>query len=157
MQSKPVSPQPYIENAAGASAARPAGKKGEPTNLSEENVGFQPSSDLQALVTDLRALPEVRAEVVADAVRRFTWLVDVFYDQRVKLICSAEVEPELLVVDDRVTNVKAGKAVSIDSDASQMVSAEFARTASRLREMQSREYFARKHASADNPAVMKIN
>lgn len=70
MQSKPVSPQPYIENAAGASAARPAGKKGEPTNLSEENVGFQPSSDLQALVTDLRALPEVRAEVVADAVRR---------------------------------------------------------------------------------------
>jgi len=31
---------------------------------------------------------------------------------------------------------------------------EFGRTASRLREMQSRDYFSRKHASAENPQVM---
>ena len=35
-------------------------------------------------------------------------------------------------------------------DATLMVSAEFARTVSRLREMQSKEYFSRKHASAPN-------
>jgi cell division protein ZapE len=102
-------------------------------------------------------IPQLHAKNRADVVRRFTWLVDVFYDQRVKLICSAEVEPELLVVDDRVTNTKAGKGDAKEGDSSQMVSAEFARTASRLREMQSREYFSRKHASADNPAVMKIS
>ena len=36
-----------------------------------------------------------------------------------------------------------------------MVRTEFLRTASRLREMQSRDYFARKHASAENPQVMQ--
>jgi cell division protein ZapE len=35
-----------------------------------------------------------------------------------------------------------------------MVHKEFGRTASRLREMQSRDYFGRKHASAANPSVM---
>jgi cell division protein ZapE len=35
-----------------------------------------------------------------------------------------------------------------------MLRAEFARTASRLLEMQSRDYFGRKHASAENPYVM---
>ncbi len=102
-------------------------------------------------------IPQLHAKNRADVVRRFTWLIDVFYDQRVKLICSAEVEPELLVVDDRIANTKAAKGDAEKGDASQMVSAEFARTASRLREMQSREYFSRKHASADNPAVMKIS
>lgn len=78
-----------------------------------------------------------------DVVRRFTWLVDVFYDQRVKLVASAETEPEELVIDDP-------QAVG----AAKMVRAEFARTASRLREMQSRDYFSRKHASAENPRVL---
>jgi cell division protein ZapE len=78
-----------------------------------------------------------------DVVRRFTWLVDVFYDQRVKLALSAEVPAEELVAPAPA----AGGAEA-------MVHKEFTRTASRLREMQSREYFGRKHASAANPSVM---
>jgi cell division protein ZapE len=78
-----------------------------------------------------------------DVVRRFTWLVDVFYDQRVKLVLSAEAQPEELVAD-------APGAVG----AERMARQEFTRTASRLREMQSRDYFGRKHASADNPRMM---
>jgi cell division protein ZapE len=101
-------------------------------------------------------IPQLHAKQRADVVRRFTWMVDVFYDQRVKLICSAEKEPEWLVIDDRVEGSVAGSIGGRSGgDASVMVSAEFARTASRLREMQSREYFARKHASADNPAVLE--
>ena len=95
-------------------------------------------------------------------VRRFTWLVDVFYDQRVKLICSAEATPEWLVVDDRpggagVANAAGALGGRAQGDASLMVSAEFARTVSRLREMQSKDYFSRKHASAQNPQVLQTN
>jgi cell division protein ZapE len=79
-----------------------------------------------------------------DVVRRFTWLVDVFYDQRVKLVLSADAQPEDLVA--------AGEQAT---GPERMVVKEFARTASRLREMQSREYFSRKHASADNPRVLE--
>jgi cell division protein ZapE len=57
----------------------------------------------------------------ADAARRFTWLVDVFYDDKVNLIVSAEAEPEALFT--------AGEQ-----------SAEFQRTVSRLHEMQSVQY-----------------
>jgi len=78
-----------------------------------------------------------------DVVRRFTWLVDVFYDQRVKLALSAEMPAEDLVAP-------APQAAGAEA----MVHKEFGRTASRLREMQSRDYFSRKHASAANPAVM---
>jgi cell division protein ZapE len=78
-----------------------------------------------------------------DVIRRFTWLVDVFYDQRVKLVLSAETVPEDLIVAD--PNAAA---------AERTVHREFLRTASRLREMQSRDYFARKHASAENPQVL---
>lgn len=81
-----------------------------------------------------------------DVVRRFTWLVDVFYDQRVKLVLSAEAEPEDLV------------AVSPDAAPQErLVQREFTRTASRLREMQSKDYFSRKHASAANPRVMNAS
>ena len=57
----------------------------------------------------------------ADAARRFTWLVDVFYDDRVKLVVSAEASPDDLFTEGTH-------------------SAEFARTASRLTEMQSSDY-----------------
>jgi cell division protein ZapE len=80
----------------------------------------------------------------SDVVRRFTWLVDVFYDQRVKLVMSAEAQPEDLVAQ-----------APVDDAPARMVQREFARTASRLREMQSKDYFSRKHASAENPRVME--
>jgi cell division protein ZapE len=66
----------------------------------------------------------------ADEARRFTLLVDVLYDQRVKLIVSAEALPEALL--DRSTG--AG-----DSQLQAMVF-QFDRTASRLSEMQTLEY-----------------
>jgi len=79
----------------------------------------------------------------SDVVRRFTWLVDVFYDQRVKLVLSAEAPPEALLHD-----------ADLDDAPARMVQREFTRTVSRLQEMQSRDYLARKHASAANPGVL---
>jgi cell division protein ZapE len=61
----------------------------------------------------------------ADAARRFTWLVDVFYDDRVKLIIGAEAPPDELFTE-------GGEAKT--------ALAEFQRTASRLTEMQTAEY-----------------
>jgi cell division protein ZapE len=79
-----------------------------------------------------------------DVIRRLTWLVDVFYDRKVRLVISAEVQPEDIVAP-----------AAEQTGPGRMVRTEFLRTASRLREMQSRDYFARKHASADNPQVMQ--
>ncbi len=79
-----------------------------------------------------------------DVIRRFTWLVDVFYDQRVRLVMSAQAQPEDLIAP-----------AQDQTGPGRMVRGEFARTASRLREMQSRDYFARKHASAENPDVLQ--
>jgi cell division protein ZapE len=63
--------------------------------------------------------------------RRFTWLVDVFYDHKVKLIMSAEVEPGQLYTKGSLSN-------------------EFHRTVSRIIEMQSREYMlAERRGEAD--------
>jgi len=69
---------------------------------------------------------------LAEEARRFTLLVDVFYDNRVKLIVSAETSPEQLLKIEEDPG---------DSRLRAMVF-EFDRTASRLVEMQSREYLA---------------
>jgi cell division protein ZapE len=91
------------------------------------------------LISGVKRMPATQSDVV----RRFTWLVDVFYDQRVKLVLTADEQPEDLVA-----------GAPPDDPAAKMVHREFARTASRLREMQSRDYFSRKHASAENPQVL---
>jgi len=72
----------------------------------------------------------------ADAARRFTLLVDVLYDQRVKLIVSAQALPEALL--DR-------GAGSGDAQLQAMVF-QFDRTASRLAEMQTLEYLSQPRA-----------
>ena len=68
----------------------------------------------------LSGVPKMNVEMASEA-RRFTWLIDVLYDHRVKLIMSAEVEPDLLYTEGKMAN-------------------EFQRTVSRILEMQSREY-----------------
>jgi cell division protein ZapE len=65
----------------------------------------------------------------ADSARRFTWLVDVFYDDRVKLVVGAEAQPDELFAGGE----DAGGDI-------RTATAEFARTASRLTEMQSADY-----------------
>jgi cell division protein ZapE len=64
----------------------------------------------------------------ADAARRFTWLVDILYDHRVKLVLSAAAAAESLYPEG--PNAQ-----------------EFPRTASRLAEMRTRDYMALAHAS----------
>ncbi|MES2533483.1 MAG: cell division protein ZapE, partial [Pseudomonadota bacterium] len=71
------------------------------------------------LLSDVPAMSVSRASEA----RRFTWLVDVFYDRRVKLIMSAEVQPESLYTEGPLAH-------------------EFPRTVSRLNEMQSAEFLA---------------
>ena len=73
----------------------------------------------------LAHMPRMTAEHASEA-RRFTWLIDVLYDQRVNLIISAAVPMDELY--------RSGPN-----------SQEFPRTVSRLKEMQSREYLARAH------------
>jgi cell division protein ZapE len=64
----------------------------------------------------------------ADRRRRFTWLVDEFYDRRVKLILSAQ---------DRLPELLRGAGAGTETD----------RTVSRLTEMQSRQYLSEPHLS----------
>ncbi len=68
----------------------------------------------------------------ADEARRFTLMVDVFYDNRVNLILSAEAPPDGLLAID-------GEPLDARLRAMQF---EFDRTASRLIEMQSAAYLA---------------
>src|SRR5215468_11376170 len=69
---------------------------------------------------------------LAEEARRFTLMVDVFYDNRVKLIVSAESAPErLLAIEEDPGDARLRAMVF-----------EFDRTSSRLVEMQSRAYLA---------------
>jgi cell division protein ZapE len=70
----------------------------------------------------LSDVPQMPPRLASEA-RRFTWLVDVMYDRRVKLIMSAEVPPEDLYAEGPLAH-------------------EFPRTVSRLNEMQSAEFLA---------------
>ena len=76
----------------------------------------------------LSGIPAMTAAQASEA-RRFTWLVDVFYDHKVKLISTADTVPESLYTSGAQAN-------------------EFFRTASRLIEMQSRDYLALPHLSS---------
>ncbi len=76
----------------------------------------------------LSGIPMMSAAMSSEA-RRFTWLIDVFYDQKVKLLMSAEVEPEELYTAGTLSN-------------------EFHRTVSRIVEMQSREYMDKEQRKA---------
>src|SRR4030095_10290224 len=68
----------------------------------------------------LSGVPRMSAKQ-SDAARRFTWLIDVLYDEHIKLVLSAEAPPEELFTEGEN-------------------SADFQRTVSRLHEMQSAEY-----------------
>lgn len=68
----------------------------------------------------LSDVPQMPPRMASEA-RRFTWLIDVLYDHRVKLIMSADVPAEALYPEGSMAN-------------------EFTRTVSRITEMQSREY-----------------
>ncbi|CAN5462373.1 cell division protein ZapE [soil metagenome] len=68
----------------------------------------------------LSGVPRMTTEMSSEA-RRFTWLLDVLYDHKVKLIMSAEVDADSLYTEGMLAN-------------------EFRRTVSRIVEMQSNEY-----------------
>jgi cell division protein ZapE len=86
----------------------------------------------QFAVLLLSDVPRMTAEM-GDRARRFTWLVDILYDHRVKLIVSAAAPPAGLYVEGPHSR-------------------EFPRTVSRLIEMQSRDYMALPHVAAAEPA-----
>ncbi len=77
----------------------------------------------------LSGVPQMSPRLASEA-RRFTWLIDVLYDRRVKLIVSAAVEPEALYTEGPLAH-------------------EFPRTVSRLREMRSAEYLAAAKRTVD--------
>ncbi len=77
----------------------------------------------------LSNVPEMQVRQASEA-RRFTWLIDVLYDRRVKLVMSAAVPPEQLYTEGPMSH-------------------EFPRTVSRLSEMQSAEFLALEHRTVD--------
>lgn len=72
---------------------------------------------------------------MADQLRRFVWLIDEFYDRRVKLMVSADAAPDELFVDG-----DADDAFQVRLNASLKE-----RLVSRLTEMQTREYLSEPH------------
>jgi len=77
----------------------------------------------------LSDVPKMPMRMSSEA-RRFTWLVDVLYDRKVKLILSAEVAPEQLYTEGPLAH-------------------EFVRTVSRLHEMQTRAFMAQQRRMVD--------
>ena len=77
----------------------------------------------------LSNVPAMSPRMASEA-RRFTWLVDVLYDRRVKFIVSAAVPPEQLYTEGPLAH-------------------EFPRTVSRLAEMRSSEFLALSHRMVD--------
>ena len=77
----------------------------------------------------LSDVPHMPVRLASEA-RRFTWLVDVLYDRRVKLVISAAVPPEELYTEGPMSH-------------------EFPRTVSRLNEMQSKEYLSEERRLVD--------
>jgi cell division protein ZapE len=77
----------------------------------------------------LSDVPQMTA-AMSDRARRFTWLVDILYDHRVKLLLAAAVAPDALYREGPNSQ-------------------EFPRTVSRLIEMQTRDYMALPHVSGD--------
>jgi cell division protein ZapE len=81
----------------------------------------------------LSGVPRMNA-AMGDRARRFTWLVDILYDHRVKLLLSAAVPPGELYLEGPNSR-------------------EFPRTVSRLVEMQTHDYMALPHLpGAGRPA-----
>jgi len=78
------------------------------------------------VLSDVPAMPPR----MASEARRFTWLIDVLYDRRVKLIMSAETEPEALYTEGPLAH-------------------EFPRTISRLNEMRSKEFLSLDRRTVD--------
>jgi cell division protein ZapE len=89
---------------------------------------------------------------LADEARRFTLMVDVFYDNRVKLVLSAAAPPDKLLDADAVQKDVRLRAMVF----------EFDRTASRLIEMQTRAYLGQSRRAgeglaADAPPVRLVS
>jgi cell division protein ZapE len=77
----------------------------------------------------LSQVPYMPVRLASEA-RRFTWLVDVLYDRKVKLVISAEVPPAELYTEGPMVH-------------------EFPRTVSRLHEMQSHAYLTQERRIVD--------
>lgn len=96
--------------------------------------GPRSQNDYLELATQFHTLllsnvPRMPPRLASEA-RRFTWLVDVLYDRRVKLILSAEVPAEELYTEGPLAH-------------------EFPRTVSRLHEMQSKEFLSEAKRDVD--------
>lgn len=83
-----------------------------------QNDYLELASRFHAIV--LSDVPQMSPRMASEA-RRFTWLIDVLYDHKVKLLMSAAVPADDLYVEGPMAN-------------------EFSRTVSRIVEMQSKEY-----------------
>lgn len=82
----------------------------------------------------LSGVPRLKSDQ-SNAARRLTWLIDILYDHRVKLVMSAEVDIDQIYTEG-------------------LQASEFKRTESRLIEMRSHEYLASAHRrDEDAPAA----